>query len=420
MLSDEMLEKVVERLTNRIEQGNTYVIEEIGKSIKQIGTLTPSKARQLEQILKYGGNYQKIIRKLKEITKLNVKDINKIFEEVSKTNYDFAEQFYKYRNQKYIPFEENKSLQNQISTLTDEITKSYIQLTNTKALGFTVKDPKTKKEVFRTIKQVYYDTIDTAILNVSQGKTSFDEELYKVINELGESGIKTLNYEGNRHVRLDSAVRMQMRDALRDLHNKNQELIGKQFGSDGVEISVHLNPAPDHALVQGKQFSINKYDENGKLIKKGEFEKFQSDEDAKSYDGTFFSRNFEGHDRRSISQYNCHHYTTNIILGVNKPSYTDEQLKKIIEDNEKGFEFEGKHYTNYEGTQLQRKLETEIRKQKDIQIGAREAGISKEIDISQKKIDIYMRKYDQLSKISGLEKKEDRMRVKGYNKVTVK
>ena len=39
-------------------------------------------------------------------------------------------------------------------------------------------------------------------------------------------------------------------------------------------------------------------------------------------------------------------------------------LKLLQEDNEKGFEFEGKHYSMYEGTQLQRGIEREIRKQK--------------------------------------------------------
>jgi hypothetical protein len=53
MLDDRIINVLVERLVNRIEQGNTYILEEIGKSIKQIGTLTPSKAQQLAQILKY-------------------------------------------------------------------------------------------------------------------------------------------------------------------------------------------------------------------------------------------------------------------------------------------------------------------------------------------------------------------------------
>ena len=35
MLSDEVLDKVIERLANRIEQGNQYVLEQIAKKIKK-------------------------------------------------------------------------------------------------------------------------------------------------------------------------------------------------------------------------------------------------------------------------------------------------------------------------------------------------------------------------------------------------
>lgn len=68
MLSDEVIEKVIERLIRRIEQGNEYVLQKIGESVKKIGTLTPSKAQELVQVLKYGGDYDKIVNKLKEIT----------------------------------------------------------------------------------------------------------------------------------------------------------------------------------------------------------------------------------------------------------------------------------------------------------------------------------------------------------------
>ena len=40
MLSEEVLDLVTERIVNRIEAGNTYVIEKIGRDIKEIGTLS--------------------------------------------------------------------------------------------------------------------------------------------------------------------------------------------------------------------------------------------------------------------------------------------------------------------------------------------------------------------------------------------
>ena len=50
-------------------------------------------------------------------------------------------------------------------------------------------------------------------------------------------------------MRLDSAVRMNIKDGILQLHNKTQEIIGEQFKSDGWEITVHENPAEDHEVM---------------------------------------------------------------------------------------------------------------------------------------------------------------------------
>ena len=88
MISEEQIELLVERLVNRIEKENTYILNKIGSSIKQIRNITPSQAQQLEQILKYGGNYKDIIREISKYTNLNIKDIDDIFSNYAKkTNY---------------------------------------------------------------------------------------------------------------------------------------------------------------------------------------------------------------------------------------------------------------------------------------------------------------------------------------------
>lgn len=404
MLSDEVIDKVVERLAVRMEQANEYVLQEIGKSIKKIGTLSPSKAQQLIQIIRYGGDYQKIVKKIKEITKLNIKDIEKIFKEVAKNDYDFAKQFYDYKKKKYIPWDENKQLQEQIKALAKITAKEYVNMTKTMAFA-TYENGKIK---YTKISKMYQKVLDEAVLNVGQGKETFDNEMYRILKQLGESGIRVIDYPSGRSIRADSAVRMQMKGALRNMHNEIQQQFGEEFDADGVEISVHLNPAPDHQFAQGKQFSLK------------EFEKFQNDEDARSYDGILFPAISEeiGHDRRAISQYNCYHYVFSIVLGVSEPQYSNEELQEIIDKNNKGFELDGKHYTNYQGTQLQRQLETEIRKQKDAQILARASGNDRLIYESQERITQLTNKYRELSKTSGLPTSMERMRVSGYQKVS--
>jgi hypothetical protein len=404
MIDERLIDKLVERLVDRIEEGNAYTLQKIGESIKQIGTLSPSKAQQLAQILKYGGNFDKIVKKLAQITELNVKDIYEIFEEVAKSDYAFAKQFYDYKGVKYIPYEQNIALQRQVKALARLTAEQYVNFSNTLAFTKRVNG----KVVYTKLAKTYQNAIDKAVLSVAQGKSSFDEQMYSTIKELGSSGLKTVDYANGRSVRLDSSVRQHLKGALRNLHNETQAIFGEEFGSDGVEISVHQNPAPDHQEVQGRQFS------------KEEFAKFQNDQDAVDYTGKLFTKEHDGHDRRSISQYNCYHYTFDIVLGVSEPNYSEKELEQILKDNEKGFILDGDHYTNYEGTQLQRKLETAIRQQKDIQIIAKASGNKQLVQESQKRITELTHKYKELSDVSGLPTKLDRLRVSDYKRTSVK
>lgn len=418
MLSEELLELVTERVVNRIQDGNTAILKQIGKSIDEIGKLNTTEARQLAQMLKYGGDYDKIVKKLAEMTNLSVKDIQDIFKEVAKSNYKFAEQFYRYRNVPYIPFEENIALKSQVQAIANITARRVAEMMNPRVLGFGMIDTKTGATTFKGLQQAYYDLLDEAVLTVSQGKETFDHAMSRQIKEMGGGGLKVIyestyiNKDGvevHHNRRLDSAIRMNLKDGLRDLHNETQTLFGEQFGADGKEISVHEAPAPDHELVQGRQFRIKEYN------------KLQKDGVAKTYDGIdidLYLGNAETF--RPISQYNCYHTAFSIVLGVSKPEYTNEQLQGIIEANNEGFEIDGKKYTRYQGTQMQRRLETAIREQKDIQIMARESGQDNTVKEAQEKITQLTQKYKELSSKANLPTRMDRMKVSGYKRTKVK
>ena len=207
---------------------------------------------------------------------------------------------------------------------------------------------------------------------------------------------------------------MHIHDRLRELHNENQKIYGEEFGADGVEITVHENPAPDHEDAQGRQFKLK------------EFEKLQETGRARDYNNNMINLHLtlksqdEAKTFRPISQMNCYHYILSIVLGVSKPRYTDKELNKIKEDNRKGFYLYDKksdkmiHYTNYEGTQLQRNLERKIREQKDIQLLAEESDNTNLMLESQNNIKTLMRQYKTLCDTSGLPMELDRLKVVGY------
>ena len=413
MLSQEVEERLAEHLTARIEEANSYILKRIGEAIKQISTLTPSQAYQLGQILKYGGTYEEIAKELARVSGKNVQDIYKIFEEVAKNNKQFAKQFYRYRGIDYIPYSKDIALQNMVKSIGDITAEAYINISRTRGIGFLFKDVN-GQIYFKNIQDSYYEIIDRGILSISQGKETFNAEMRKIMKQLGNSGL--VMYENGRTRRLDSAVRMNLLDGIRQVSNETTKRFGEEYDADGIEISVHSNPAPDHSDVQGRQFSTIKPSEN----ELSEWEKLEAGEIAKDYNGV--NRQLE-HSKngsyRHISEYNCYHKIFTIVLGVSKPEYTDEQLNDIREANLSGFEYEGKHYTMYEGTQLQRRIETAIRKQKDTQILARSAGDNELVQQSQLKITQLTHKYNELCNVSGLLPKKQRMSVAGYRRVQV-
>ena len=404
MISEEVIDKVVERLVNRIEEGNTYVLKKIGESIKKVGTLTATSSQELYQLIRYGGDYDEIVNKLAEITELNVKDIYEIFDEVAKTENVYFEKFYKYRNKKFIPYEYNTTLQNQVRAIANLTANNYMNISRT--MAFARRTP--NGIIYTDLSKTYQDVLDKAILSVSQGKTTFQDEMYSTIKELASSGLKTVDYASGRSMRLDSAVRMNIKGGLRELHNETQKIYGDEFGADMVEISVHSHPADDH-LMQGHQFMIE------------EFNKLQNGEEAKDLKGRTYTLDHDGNGSyRPISTMNCYHYVFYGIAGVSKQEYSDEELQKIIDENEKGFEYENNHYSLYEGEQLLRKIELELRKAKDEQIMGRASGIVENVGNAQSRITMLTQKYNEVLKASGLPSKLDRARVPGYRRVNVK
>ena len=388
MLSEEALERLSERLVNRIEKLNEYFIKKIGNQIYDIGTITPSQLNELLQSVKYGNDIDDIMNKLAEITDKNVKDIYEIFEEVAKKNQNYAKTFYEYSNTKFVPFDENQALKKHVESIAKITADEYVNMSKT--IAYTTINNKGVKE-FTSLSKTYQNVIDEAILSISQGRETFDTVAKRIMKQLTSNGLRTVDYASGYSRRLDSSVRMNIMDGVRRLNRELQEQFGEEFGADGVEVSHHKNPAPDHEnTVDGKQFS------------KEEYEKINNSLD------------------RHVGELNCYHFIYPIILGVSEPMYSKEQLEADKKANKEGFEFEGTHYTNYQGTQLQRRLETRIRQYKDRQIGAKSINDLEEVYHCQEKIEQLTNKYNKLSKVSGLPTKVDRLRVEGYSKVNKK
>ena len=405
MINEELQEKLLSVFDKRFQNYNTKVLEELGNVIKQFKDLTPSQAYKLGQQLKYNTTIKDLLDELSKISGLSVEDLKKVLERVARDNLGFADVYYKARGLETPLYSKNRALQrlvNSVYNISGAEFKNIAKSTGFRLLG------DNGEPLLLDIDETYKYVIDKCVVAISQGKETYQQSMRSTLKQLSDSGVRRIDYANNYSRRIDSSVRMNILDAIREVSNQSQMLFGEEFDSNGIEISTHLNPSPDHSNVQGHQFS-NK-----------EYEKLQSTGVATDYNGEVIDIRIKDN-FRPISTMNCFHYIFSIVLGVSKPQYSNEELKKIIDDNEKGAELDGKHYTNYELSQIMRKLETKIREQKDLQIIARASDDKDLILQSQTKITQLTNKYKQVVKISGLPNQLlMRGRFSNYHRVSIK
>lgn len=406
MLSDEALDELTRVLIERQEKINTYVIRKIAHRIKLIGEVTSSDVSQLIQLRNIGADVRLINETLAGLTSLQVTEIKSIIRTAALNFYLDAKPFYDYRHKAFIPYKDNKYLQREVEAIARQTAGTYKNISKSQA--FMIRDLKNPHKLIPTsISKTYQSVVDEAIQAAQTGVIDYNTAMRRTLNQLVESGLRQAVYSTESgkiySQRMDTAVRRNILDGIRAVNQKVQDITGEEFGADGVEISVHQNPAEDHAAMQGHQYT------------KAEFEKMQSGEDFKDVQG----RKYVGFER-AVGTLNCRHFAFSIVIGSVPQNFSDEQLKKILETNEKGYTLpNGKHLTMYECTQRQRKIETAIRHAKDGQMAAREAGNMQLAQHYQAKINQYTKEYRAFSKACGLSEKRDRMSVAGYRKIKV-
>ena len=210
----------------------------------------------------------------------------------------------------------------------------------------------------------------------------------EVIKAMADSGIRTVDYATGYSRRLESAVRQNILWGVKQCNQNTADMIGEDFGRDGYEISYHSHPRPSHADMGGKQYAIGP---------------------ARTINGKHYP-SFEKEAEPLLNDYGCLHFKFSILLGISRSAYSDEQLAQFKAEDNRKFEFEGKEYTRYEASQLQKRIESEVRRQKDRANIAKAAGDDVMRREAQYRINLLTSKYAKLSKESGLPAKMERLK----------
>ena len=402
-MTDNQIDKLIQPIITRQEAINNYIIQKIARRVKEIGHLLSSDVYALERLFKMGADVRDINKKLAQVTKLQEKDIKKLIEYIAKEAYIDAKPYYDYKNIPFIPFEENEPLQRLVKSIAKQTNNTYRNMS--KAQGFMLRDMKNPTKLKpTTVSKAYQSVLDEAIQASQSGVMDYNTAMRRTMKQLSDSGLRYITYHTPTgrtfSQRLDTAVRRNLMDGIRALNQGVQDEVGKQFGADGKEITVHANSAPDHEPIQGHQFTNEEYD------------KLQNNKPFKDLNGRKFAAI-----ERPIGVLNCKHFTYSIICGVTRPNFTQEQLDKMIADNKKGYtDSKGNHRTMYECTQEQRRIETKIREQKERQMTFEACGDKEGALEARTKVKLLTNQYNAFSKACGLTPMKDRTRVSGYTK----
>lgn len=403
MLSEKALEKLLQPILDRQSAINTYVIDKIAARVKEVGRLMPSDLYKLERLMKSGADVREINAEIARLSGLNIIEIKNLIKTVAIDSYIDAKPFYDYRHKAFIPFSKNAELQKVVKSIATQTANSYVNLSRSRA--FMLRDPQNRKVLVPTpLSKAYYSVVDEAIQAAQSGTIDYNTAMRETLKQLTESGIRTVEYNpesGKLYTQsLEAAVKRNLLDGIRQINQGVQDEVGKQYGADGKEITVHEMSAPDHEPIQGHQFTNEEY------------EKLQSDEPFEDVDGEKFEPI-----ARAIGEYNCRHFTYSIILGVNKPNFTKEQLRENIARNHRGYtDPSGKHRTLYECTQEQRRMEREIRQAKQTIVTGKASGDAEMVAMGKATLSRWQKDYTAFSSACGLTKKPLNVKVQGYPK----
>ena len=394
MLTDEQIEQVLYKYTSRQDEFSLHIIRIIAKRLSRLADFDELDTLHREEVMRE--DITLIKRVHKDYVKKQVQAIKDDFWWIAVVIYMESLKFYAEQT----ALEANKALMKSINAITQEAQKNLLELLKNPVL--VIRDLKTPAVIkAQDLEKAYRSVMNEALTYSNVSNELRDIALKRTETQLFDSGVRYMidnSSDDARHaIHANNAIRMSVLENAKNLITKMQDVMGKQFGADAVELSAHIYPAPDHAPAQGHQYSLE------------EVEKMQSGMNFEDLNGT----KYIGFERR-IGEWNCRHYFMKIKKGA-EPTYTQAQLDKILEDNERGYTDEnGKHRTLYECTQVQRRYEREIRNAKEKYLYAKELNDKNMMAKARNRVGILTTRYKQFSHKCDLPIKSERIRVKDY------
>lgn len=379
----EILDDIPEELAELFRGLEDTLLIEICSRLKLRDELNEVTVQDIKALRSHGIDLKEIEKAIRKTTGISEQKLNKLLDDVVE------------RNQKYYTELIDLAHVTQPETLVDAATVDAIKRQThdtfrnlTASMGLLVGNTMLKPAL------AYQWALDNAEMQIQSGAISYNQAIANVVKQLADSGLKIVDYESGHRDQIDVAARRAVMTGVNQICAKYTEQSAEYLDTPYFEVSAHAGardkpgPSPwsSHKDWQGKVYSIRAGD---------------------IYPSIYEVCGLGAVD--GLEGANCRHRRNVWVEGVSERTYTDEQLEHI--DDDLGCEFDGKKYTAYEATQMQRRVEREVRRLKREKAAYKAAGLHEDETAVNIRLRRLNAKYKAFSAAAGLPEQRERMKV---------
>lgn len=284
---------------------------------------------QINRLYELGVSKDEIDSLIQSTLDVSDDEIDRIYDEVVKSGYARDEEFYTSKGKEYISYAENKQLQQLVKAVKNQTKSEYRNITG--SLGFAVRNADNTLS-FTPLADFYQRTLDNGVMQIASGAVDYNTVLKRAVKAMTDSGLRTVDYASGWSNRVDVAVRRALMTGFNQVVAKVNEDNAEQLGTEYFEVSYHRGARPTHQVWQGRVYSKKELETVCGL-------------------GTV----------TGLCGANCYHSYSPFMKGIDTPTYSEEELDRMNEEENTPKEYNGKTYTAYEAQQRQRQLETAMR-----------------------------------------------------------
>lgn len=381
----EVLDALPEELAELFRALEIALLEEICSRLKASDQLNEVTVQDIRALRSHGIDLKEIEKAIRKTSGISETKLNKLLDDVVERNQTYYTELIDLARitqpKALVSVEDTWAIYEQTKQTLRNITRS---------MGFLVDAGRTMLPPARA----YQWALDNVVMQVQSGAINYNQAIKTAVKKLADSGLKVVDYESGHRDQIDVAARRAVMTGVNQICAKYTEQSAQYLETPYFEVSAHAGarnkpgPSPwsSHKDWQGKVYSIRANDIYPNIYEVCGLGAIDGLEGA-----------------------NCRHRRNVWVEGVSERTYTDEQLAHI--DDDLGCEFDGKKYTAYEATQMQRRVEREVRKLKREKATYNAAGLREEEQAVNIRLRRLNAKYKAFSAAAGLPEQRERMKV---------